>query len=309
MSTPKSKQTTLELRAESARSLFDLPCMNSKFKILIVGNANCGKTSIVERFVSNDFSELYQSTVGADFRKKNLNWSTLGDGKIAEKVKLHVFDIAGQDRFARLTRSYFNNANGALVVCDVTREGTFEAAGEWKRELDRTLTTYDDNGRSVKIPVVLVANKCDLLNDVASSFVAGAKMESACRQHGFAGWFVTSAKMGDNVESCMCFLSRQMLAARDIQRAKIEQNFLKTVADTGFGGGGSGGSGGSGGGGGATRAYYVDEEVEDLMGTAKRGSGTQAMVGNPYLSAEPTHVQGLRMRGGGKKNIKKNSCC
>ena len=128
--------------------------MNSKFKILIVGNANCGKTSIVERFVSNNFSELYQSTVGADFRKKNLNWSTLGDGKIAEKVKLHVFDIAGQDRFARLTRSYFNNANGALVVCDVTREGTFEAAGEWKRELDRTLTTYDDSGRSVKIPVV-----------------------------------------------------------------------------------------------------------------------------------------------------------
>ena len=109
---------------------------------------------------------------------------------------------------------------------------------------------------------VLVANKCDLLKDVASSFVAGAKMESACRQHGFAGWFVTSAKMGDNVESCMCFLSRQMLAARDIQRAKVEQNFLKTVADTGFGG--------SGGGGGATRAYYLDEEVEDLVKAAPK---------------------------------------
>jgi small GTP-binding protein len=224
MGTPKSKLTTIELRAQSAHQLVHLEPMDSKFKILVVGNANCGKTSIVERFVLNTFSEEYKTTVGADFHKKVIDWSSVGDEKIASKVKLHVFDIAGQDRFARLTRSYFNAAKGALVVCDVTREGTFEAAGEWKKEIDRALTTYDDTGKPNKIPVVLVANKCDLLNDVASSFVAGAKMEAACRQHGFAGWFVSSAKSGENVERCMYYLTRQMLAVRDIARAKRIQS-------------------------------------------------------------------------------------
>jgi small GTP-binding protein len=233
INTPKSKPTTLELRAESAHKLMHLPPLDSKFKILVVGNSSCGKTSIIERFISNTFSPEYHSTIGADFRKKVLNWSLLGDKNIAEKVKLHVFDIAGQDRFAKLTRSFFQKAKGAMVVCDVTREGTFEAAGEWKREIDRALTTYDEQGRPVKIPVLLVANKCDLLTDVTSSFVAGAKMEAACRQHGFAGWFVSSAKNGANISNCMCYLTRQMLAVRDLDRAKVQQIYSKTAGTVG----------------------------------------------------------------------------
>ena len=233
INTPKSKPTTLELRAESAHKLMHLPPLDSKFKILVVGNSSCGKTSIIERFISNTFSPEYHSTIGADFRKKVLNWSLLGDKNIAGKVKLHVFDIAGQDRFAKLTRSFFQKAKGAMVVCDVTREGTFEAAGEWKREIDRALTTYDEQGRPVKIPVLLVANKCDLLTDVTSSFVAGAKMEAACRQHGFAGWFVSSAKNGANISNCMCYLTRQMLAVRDLDRAKVQQLYSKTAGTVG----------------------------------------------------------------------------
>ena len=310
LGTPKSKKTTLELRAQSAHSLMHLPSQDSKFKILIVGNANCGKTSIIERFVSNKFSEEYQTTVGADFRKKILNWTELGDAKVAKKVKLHVFDIAGQDRFARLTRSYFNAANGALVVCDVTREGTFEAAGEWKRELDRALTTIDENGRPIKVPVVLVANKCDLLQDVASSFVAGAKMEQACRQHGFVGWFVTSAKSGSNVTSCMSFLTRQMLAARDLQRAKFQQKHLQTAQDTGFGN--------ENGNGivkadkmkathditemfGSTRAYYDVEEDLAVM------NPYQSAVVSKGLRLKDTRNQGRRGSKAGRQQS--SGCC
>ena len=308
--TPKSAKTSLELRAESAHALIHLPPQDSKFKILIVGNANCGKTSIIERFVSNHFSEQYQTTVGADFRKKILDWSELGDAKIANKVKLHVFDIAGQDRFQRLTRAYFNKASGALVVCDVTREGTFEAAGEWKRELDRTLTTYDGNGRPIKIPVVLVANKCDLLEDVRSSFVAGARMEQACRQHGFAGWFVTSAKNGDNVEDCMCFLTRQMLAVRDVQRAKMQRLFLKSATDTGFGGGNNTAPRTS------THTNTTNRTrsgVYDEFQANDSASSNQQVV-NPYSSQKP--VPGIRIKGdhtrkGGNKTGRQHSsgCC
>ena len=230
------KRTTLELRAASARSFVHLPPLNSKFKVLVVGNAKCGKTSIVQQFTENTFRDDYKTTIGADFTKKLLDWGgAMGeDEKVAQQVKLQMWDIAGQDRFARLTRAYFSAAKGALVVCDVTRDGTFAAAAEWKRELDRVLTKEvaaasnkrgsrsgagGSAGRPIKIPCILVANKADLLSDVASSFVAGAKMEQMCRQHGFSGWFVTSAKSGDNIDAAMRFLTRQMLAQRDLQRA------------------------------------------------------------------------------------------
>lgn len=223
--TPNSKRTTTELRAASARSFVHLPPLNSKFKVLVVGNAKCGKTSVIQRFTSGSFSDSYKTTIGADFTKKLLDWGAIGeDANVAAQVKLQMWDIAGQDRFARLTRAYFNAAKGALVVCDVTRDGTFTAAAEWKRELDRVLTTQvtgdDGVSRPIKIPCILIANKADLLSDVASSFVAGAKMEQMCRQHGFAGWFVTSAKSGDNVDAAMRFLTRQMLAQRDLERAQ-----------------------------------------------------------------------------------------
>ena len=116
-----------------------------------------------------------------------------------------LWDIAGQDRFARLTRAYFNKAKGAIVVCDVTREGTFEAAGEWKKELDRV---FKENGDD--IPVFLVANKCDLIDNMEASFIAGAKMEKACVDNGFMGWFVTSAKSGVKIQEAMGCLIEKM---------------------------------------------------------------------------------------------------
>ena len=82
----------------------------------------------------------------------------------------------------------------AVVVCDVTREVTFEAAARWKAELDQL---------NPELPVILVANKCDLLDDSTSSFIAGARMEAACRKHGFRGWYVTSAKLDLNIDQAM----------------------------------------------------------------------------------------------------------
>ena len=172
--------------------------MHNFFKVLVVGNAKCGKTSLVRRFTKNEFSDTYATTIGADFVRKKL---TCPDGV---EVCLQLWDIAGQDRFARLTRAYFNKAKGAIVVCDVTREGTFEAAGEWKKELDRV---FKENGTD--IPVFLVANKCDLIENMEASFIAGAKMEKACAENGFEGWFVTSAKSGVKiVEAMECLIEK-----------------------------------------------------------------------------------------------------
>ncbi|KAG5193178.1 hypothetical protein JKP88DRAFT_260949 [Tribonema minus] len=169
-----------------------LPHPTVTCKVLVVGNAKCGKTSIIQRYVHGRFTSEYTTTVGADYLKKDV---LAPDGTC---VRLQLWDIAGQDRFARLTRAYFRRARAAVVVCDITREGTYEAVSRWKDELDVWCTT-----EGCKIPVFLIANKCDLLTDAQESFLMGAKMEKTCREKNFEAWYITSAKGGDNIATAM----------------------------------------------------------------------------------------------------------
>jgi Ras-related protein Rab-32 len=140
---------------------------------------------------------------------------------------LQLWDIAGQDRFARLTRAYFHRARGAIVVCDVTREGTFEAVAQWKTEIDTWASNHDD-GSGGPLPVVLLANKCDLLTDVQQSFIAGAQMEKVCRDHNFAAWFVTSAKDGSNVDEAILKLVGEMGEVDRASQAALNHNAAVT---------------------------------------------------------------------------------
>ena len=78
---------------------------------------------------------------------------TWGDGT---DVHLQLWDIAGQDRYAQMTRPYFQGAHGALVVCDVTRSQSIECVQNWKDDIDKNLQN---------IPVVLVANKVSILKN------------------------------------------------------------------------------------------------------------------------------------------------
>ncbi len=92
-----------------------------------------------------------------------------------------------------MTRVYYREAVGAFVVFDVTRVATFEAVQKWKNDIDSKVTLPPDDR---PIPVVLLANKCDL-NPKDGLGRNKEEMDKFCAEHGFAGWFETSAK--DNV--------------------------------------------------------------------------------------------------------------
>jgi len=91
--------------------------------------------------------------------------------------------ILGQERFANLTRMYYKEARGAFVVFDVFREKTFEAVLKWKADIDSKVKL--PNGKV--IPVVLLANKCDLMDKPVN-------LADFCKQYGFEKCFLTSAK-------------------------------------------------------------------------------------------------------------------
>ncbi|KAM6949634.1 ras-related protein Rab-38 [Aplochiton taeniatus] len=172
-------------------------------KVLVIGDLGVGKTSIIKRYVHKVFSHHYRATIGVDFALKVINW----DHKTV--VRLQLWDIAGQERYGNMTRVYYREAVGALVVFDMTRVSTFQAVLKWKGDLDSKVAL--GNGRPV--PVVLLANKSDQQRQGLCSKLP--KLETFSRDHGFVGWYETSAKDNTNIEAAITCLVENIMALEE----------------------------------------------------------------------------------------------
>ncbi|XP_054716271.1 ras-related protein Rab-32-like [Uloborus diversus] len=186
-----------------ANSVSPLSKHEHLYKILVIGELGTGKTSIIKRYVHQFFSHNYRATIGVDFALKVLNWDA------NTIVRLQLWDIAGQERFGNMTRVYYKEAVGAFIVFDANRSATFDAVLRWKTDLDAKVTLPDGS----KIPCVLLANKCDLQPE--GPVADPSTMDEFCKEQGFSGWFLTSAKDNVNVEDAAKFLVRKILESQD----------------------------------------------------------------------------------------------
>ncbi|KAL8186108.1 UNVERIFIED_CONTAM: rab32, member RAS oncoprotein [Gekko kuhli] len=192
------------------------------FKILVIGELGVGKTSIIKRYVHQLFSQHYRATIGVDFALKVLNWDS------NTLVRLQLWDIAGQERFGNMTRVYYKEAVGALVVFDVTRGSTFDAVCKWKHDLDSKVLLPNGN----PVPAVLLANKCDQKKDGGQNL---SSVDQFCKDGGFVGWFETSAKDNINIDEATRFLVEHVLAnlktfpseENDVGKIKLDPDPLK----------------------------------------------------------------------------------
>ncbi|CEI68640.1 unnamed protein product [Fusarium venenatum] len=174
------------------------PKPSSSVKLVLLGEAAVGKSSLVLRFVNNDFQENKEPTIGAAFLTQKCNLPT-------RTIKFEIWDTAGQERFASLAPMYYRNAQAALVVYDLTKPTSLIKAKHWVAELQRQA--------SPGIVIALVGNKLDLTGD--SSSAAGADGEEgddsgdarkvpteeaqAYAEEESLLFFETSAKSGHNV--------------------------------------------------------------------------------------------------------------
>ncbi|CAM9616185.1 unnamed protein product [Discosporangium mesarthrocarpum] len=130
------------------------------FKILLVGDAAVGKSSIMLRFTDNTFDDQLQSTIGVDFKASLGIRCAGGTVKMMDaggkRIKMTIWDTAGQERFRTLTSSYYRGAQGIMLVYDVTRPETFENLSKWLEEVE----TYHP-GRGREVVKLLVGNKVD----------------------------------------------------------------------------------------------------------------------------------------------------
>ena len=105
-------------------------------KVLIIGDSNVGKTSILFRYVFNKFDDNNMPTLGAGFKTKEVKFED--EGGNPGQMKLNIWDTAGQEKFDSLTKMYFKGAEAALIVYDVTNNLSFEKAQKWVRDLDES---------------------------------------------------------------------------------------------------------------------------------------------------------------------------
>jgi small GTP-binding protein len=117
------------------------------FKILTIGESGVGKTCILLRYTDNKFSKHHLTTIGIDFKTKQVNY-------FDKKIKLYIWDTAGQERFRNIAQQYYNGADGIFLVYDVTDRKSFEKITEWMK----TILSYNTKE---KIGLILLANKVD----------------------------------------------------------------------------------------------------------------------------------------------------
>ena len=176
-----------------------------KMKICAVGDQAVGKTSLVHRFVADDFAGDYIRTIGTLINKKTLEVGRPeGESVVVDAV---IWDIMGNLGFMRLLRdAYFYKAHGVFAVLDLTRRDTLEGLRVWLR----AVCTIVDS-----LPIVILANKSDLEEKREVSRVDVATLSEAYE----APYYLTCPKTGDDVSQGFEALIKLALDRMDVSHA------------------------------------------------------------------------------------------
>jgi small GTP-binding protein len=162
------------------------------FKVVVGGDGGVGKTALIEKYVSGKFPEDHKMTIGAAFSIKDLTLDT------GEKVRLQLWDFAGEERFRYMLSDYCRGASGAILCYDVTDYATFEHIKEWLELVRKQIP---------KGPVVLVGNKYDLEKHEVEDSVAEEYAKSA----NCIGNAMCSAKLDLNVNDVFSALAKWLI--------------------------------------------------------------------------------------------------
>ena len=172
------------------------------YKFLVLGEQMIGKTSVLERYVNNQFKINYLTTVGMDKRIKRLE---LGNCDI----DLYITDTAGQERYRSITKMFYKGADGILVGFSLLEESTLESVHYWLKQIKENL----DDGKNISI--ILFGNKCDCKESIK---ITKAKIDEMTNKYNLK-YFETSAKENINVKEMFEYLTKMcLIRKKDINK-------------------------------------------------------------------------------------------
>ena len=165
-------------------------------RVVVIGEASVGKTSILNQLIDHCFYEHEQSTVGA-------NYQLFVQEVDGVKIEIQIWDTAGQEKFRSLGPIYFRNSLGAVVVYDVTNRHSFDNLETW-------ITSFQDVAGTNTV-VTVVGNKCDMPESEIQ--IPESEAQKWAETKGYES-FRTSAKTGVGVKETFYSLARQLLKNR-----------------------------------------------------------------------------------------------
>ena len=165
--------------------------MEISLKILLLGDSEVGKTTLLLKYVDNIFQEEHIATIGVEYKDKYIY-------RDQYKIRLKIWDTAGEERFRSIAKNIYRNAEGILYVYDITKKQSFINIKNWIQEIE---------GIENNIKAVILGNKIDLEKERNVSFEAlkefGEKQNMPIME--------TSAKTGTNVEEAFGLLVDELL--------------------------------------------------------------------------------------------------
>lgn len=165
------------------------------FKILIVGEMDTGKTSILLKYADNYFSSTYITTIVVDFKEKQVDASD-------KKVKLQIWDTSSQERYKYMTLPYYKAAQAFVLVYDITNKDTFT----------NLQSVYDEAKANApeKVKYFVVGSKSDLEDKRAVTTDEGKKFAAGIG----AEFLETSAKNNTNIQELFTHLTNELVSSQ-----------------------------------------------------------------------------------------------
>ena len=180
-------------------------------RVVLIGDASVGKTSILSQLIDHKFDPNEQSTVGA-------NYQIFIEDFEGQKVEMQIWDTAGQEKFRALGPIYFRNAMGALVVYDQTNKISYENMPNW-------INSFKDIAGHNSI-IFIVANKADLVDEIRVPF---SKAQKFAEDNDYQA-FETSAKTGKGIPEMFHKLAKTILEER---QAESHPNTITPIKNKG----------------------------------------------------------------------------
>ncbi|MFX1469701.1 MAG: Rab family GTPase [Promethearchaeota archaeon] len=189
-----------------------------RFKFVIIGDHEVGKTSLVRRFVENKFSHDYRATIGLNILSHSIEF-------FGNNIIYSLWDIGAQSFFARFRQTYYLGAQAAFIVFDLTNRESFDHTLSWYEELESHISQRD-------IPMIIVGNKSDLKDQRVIKYEEGVELVNKLSEKtkGKVSYIETSALSGENVEDAFTLIAYHYISkSKEDEEAKVKLDLLNEL--------------------------------------------------------------------------------
>ncbi len=196
---------------------------NIEYKVVLIGNTAVGKTSLFKKISTKEFSEKNISTIGMD--KKTLQFDLDINGAKKE-FSISLVDTAGQERYRSITKSYYKESDGILLLYDVTNKDSYKNVNIW---MD-SITEVMGNHKESKYVIILIGNKIDLIGvDGKERAVTEDEAKSMCIEKNLVWGGECSVKTIDYSELEEKFKNYVKLIYDKVGEKKVVKQNIKSM--------------------------------------------------------------------------------